>query len=384
MANNSPVTTTVALLPTVENWLARVNTVFADNRFAQTTEGDFREIFAGLAEVFADWRHLSVKRVKGATYPVPYLDNLGLVPADYRILGMQVEAVYGVGSSEGAAGAVAPPVFFTLQRNSAGTVDALLNTDPNTVLTVKASYVRVSGTDEQRIASYLELPLRNAPLNAGDVYKYTFPGGRTRLIEVRNDLRQPQNPVPTGLDSDVYYAPYSPLSAPQHEQNTDVGTTAGAFRLRLNSYFQDHGLGATVLVFEGTQGGNQAAIRFRFQNPDDTDAAALEQCLSYTGTPADTWTATGGGCGDVLGTGTVLSFLQNAQYGPLASGTYTLDTAGKVLGTTVTAFLSSNATEMAMPAGFQLDGGGFVAGKTNRYMFHVERDGLIHYVISNY
>ncbi|MDB5268042.1 MAG: hypothetical protein JWP58_1082 [Hymenobacter sp.] len=290
-----PIVSPVELIPSVENWLAQVNQIFADNKFGLTTEADFRTAFAGAATVFADWRHLSVKRVKGATYPVPYLDNLGLVPADYRILGMQVEAVNGVDSATGGTGVVAPPVFFTLQRNSAGDVDALLNPDPDTILTVKASYVRTSGTDEQKIASYVELPLEDTPLDAGDVYKYTFPGGETRLVEVRNDLRQPQNPVPTGLESDVYYKPYAPLtSAHEHAQNTDAGTTAGEFRLRFNSSFQDHGLGATVLIFEGSQGGNQGALRFRFQNADDTDAAVFEQCLAYTGTATDTWTTIGG------------------------------------------------------------------------------------------
>ena len=89
---------------------------------------------------------------------------------------------------------------------------------------------------------------------------------------------------------------------------------------------------------------------------------------------------------DLAASGTVIQFTTKfAQYGPLASGTFTLDAAGAVLGATVSAFLTATASSISVPtSGYQLDGGAFVAGKAHRYMFHVERDGLIHYLISSY
>jgi hypothetical protein len=95
-------------------------------------------------------------------------------------------------------------------------VDALLDPEPTTTLTVKAAYVRTSGSEEEKTLSYPVLPLEDAALDAGDVYQYTFDDlvpPVTRLFEVRHDLNQTQNPVPTGLDSDPYYKPFAPLSA---------------------------------------------------------------------------------------------------------------------------------------------------------------------------
>ncbi|MBJ6109453.1 hypothetical protein JAO73_10540 [Hymenobacter sp. BT523] len=237
-ASNTPVPTQAALIPTVETWLADVNQRFADNKFGQTTELDFREVFAGAAQVFANWPHLSVKRVKGATYPVPYTDNLGLVPENYRILGMQAVAVNGVDSATGQAGVTAPPVYFTLLKNGQGPVAALVDTEPTTTTTVKAAWVQTSGTDDEKTLSYPVLPLEDAALDAGDVYQYTFVDlvpPVTRLVEVRNDLNQFQNPLPTGLDSDPYYKPFAPLTASTGYDDTQLRQLIGQQQPRVLS-----------------------------------------------------------------------------------------------------------------------------------------------------
>ncbi|WP_201980384.1 hypothetical protein [Hymenobacter rubidus] len=293
MAANSPVPSPVALTPTVEAWLADVNTRFADNTFGNTTELDFRETFAGLAQVFADWRHLSTKRLKGGTYPVPYTDNLGQVPPDYRILGAQAQAVNGVDSTTGATGVVKPPVFFALIRDSHGTVDALLDAEPATTLTVKARWAQISGTALERIASFDELVLEDVDYDAGDVRRYTFPDGHTDLVQWKADSVGFSHPVPTGLDSDPIYRIFSAPSAHDHEQNSDLGTYQPQFIIRMGS--QERGTGAvrTCLVFEGMNR-QAAALSFRAQDADGVRRPAFEICLAWTGRSSDVWVPLGG------------------------------------------------------------------------------------------
>lgn len=222
MPANTPIPSPVALFPTVDAWLADMNTRFAANRYGQIDDADFRAVFTGMAEVFADWRHLSVKRVKGATYPVPYTDTLGLVAPEHRIVGMQAVALNGTDSATGGAGVVAPAIYYTLLRFSGGDVDALLDVEPNTVLTVKARWVQTSGGEEEKKASFPPLFLEDHTYDAGDVVQYTFPSGETRLFEFRTDSVGFQLPEPTGLDSDPLYKPFAPLSATAGYDDTQV------------------------------------------------------------------------------------------------------------------------------------------------------------------
>jgi hypothetical protein len=211
MAANPPVTSPVPLIPDVSLFLADVRARFVPNRYGQLDEQDFLEVFELAAQVFADWRHLNVKRVKGATYPVPYTDSLGLVPADYRILGMQAQAVNGVDAATGAAGVSAPPVFFVLLKDSAGTVEALLDAEATTVLTVNAKWVRISGDEADILNSFDLLELEDRDYAAGDVRRYVFPGGQTRLVQWRADSVGYRHPAPTGEDDDPIYAIFAPL-----------------------------------------------------------------------------------------------------------------------------------------------------------------------------
>lgn len=216
MANNTPAPSTDSLLPTVQSWLQDMNTRFAPNRYGDIDDTDFREVFTGLSQVFANWGNLNVKRVKGATYPVPYTDNLSLIPPAYRILGMQAEAVNGVDSGTGATGARGNPVYYELRRDSYGTVDALLDAEPATVLTVKARWVQISGTEEEQAATFPGWVEEDHPYDAGDVFQYTFEDlvpPVTRLFEVIDDLNLSQNPRPTGLDDDDFYKPFAPLTS---------------------------------------------------------------------------------------------------------------------------------------------------------------------------
>ena len=260
----------------MEAWLDDMNTRFAANRYGLIDDADFRAVFSGLAAVFADWRHLSVKRVKGATYPVPFTDNLGLVAPAYRILGMQAVALNGTDSGSAGAGAVAPPVYYTLLRFNGGDVDALLDTEPGTTLTVKAHWVRTSGTDEEKVASFPVLPLEDVNVYKGEVYQYSFTNvvpNVTRLLEIVDDITDYAHPVPTGLDDDPHYKPFAPLQAASSYDDTalraelaDLGDRAHTLeadlvaleneQLRLDATQQLHGgwlgnLGNLLTTYKG-------------------------------------------------------------------------------------------------------------------------------------
>jgi hypothetical protein len=293
MAQNTP-STPIAANP---SFLSLQNARFANNEFQNIDEGSFRATFADVDKYFVQGDKLTTNMVRGSVFRVPtivYVNDVpsidtSLIPPRFRILGMDALATNGTDATTAAAGTRAAPMSFRLIADSTGTVDALVDENPNTSTTIKCRWVRTSGTDAEKMPTFPDLILEDHNYKKGDVFKYTFASGATRLFEWRADGTSFQHPIPTGLDTDVYYAPYSPLSAPQHEQNTDLGTTQGEFRLRLNSYFQDHGLGATVLIFGGVQGGAEMAVRYRFQNVDDTEAAAYEYCFGYTGTASDVW-----------------------------------------------------------------------------------------------
>lgn len=88
-----------------------------------------------------------------------------------------------------------------------------------------------------------------------------------------------------------------------------------------------------------------------------------------------------------IGGGQIVTFGATLDYGPLAAaaGTFTVDAAGAVVGKEVRAYLPAGAGEIVIPAsGFYKDGGAFITGQRHRYIFSVERDGLIHYIVTAY
>jgi hypothetical protein len=196
-----------------QKWLLK----FADNQYQNIIEGTFREFIQDLVQTFANWSELTTNRVRGGLFRVPTLavDSsfpAALVPAKYRILGMQAVVINGTDPSTAAAGVQADPIFFQLIADSSGTVDALVDELATTTATKKARWVRTSGTDEERQATFPAFIEEDHAYQAGDVFKYYFPVLEvTRLFEVRTNILTFVNPTPTGEDDDPNYAPYSPL-----------------------------------------------------------------------------------------------------------------------------------------------------------------------------
>ncbi|MDO7875527.1 hypothetical protein Q5H93_12355 [Hymenobacter sp. ASUV-10] len=209
--HNLPITPAPTLTPLafMQKWLLKL----ADNEFENIVEETLRELVLDLFGTFPTFNGLTVKNVKGATYPVPFTDSLGTIPANYRVLGMQAMARNGTDSATGGAGVTAPPVYFQLVKDSAGLVDALLDEELNTVATTKARWVKVSGSDSEKIASFPVLLLEDQDYVAGDIRQYTFPGGQTRLVQWKADSVGYSHPAPTGLDTDPIYRNFAPLSS---------------------------------------------------------------------------------------------------------------------------------------------------------------------------
>ncbi|MDO7876009.1 hypothetical protein Q5H93_14795 [Hymenobacter sp. ASUV-10] len=187
--------------------------LFADNEIQNIVEGTLRELKDDIKDSFVSLKSLTVKQVRGAVYPVPYTDNLDLIPVGYRILGMEAVARNGVDSATGGAGVVARPITYQLIQDSDGGVDALIDEQPDTTTTVKARWVRTSGTDDEKIASFPVLLLEDQNYKAGDIRQYTFPGGQTRLVQWKADSVGFTHPAPTGEDTDPIYRNFAPLTA---------------------------------------------------------------------------------------------------------------------------------------------------------------------------
>jgi hypothetical protein len=194
----------------------KYNVLFRDNNIQNITEKTFRDFKTDLKDSYANLKALNVRQVKGATYPVPYTDSLNTIPAAYRILGMSALARNGQSASAALTNPPAPPITFTLVANSGGTISALTDEQPDTTTTVKAVWVRQSGTSTQVIDSFPPFVAQNPdgtahPYEAGDKFKFIFDTGQARLFEVRQYQNVASNPLPTGKESDPNYRPFAPL-----------------------------------------------------------------------------------------------------------------------------------------------------------------------------
>ncbi|HET9504172.1 MAG TPA: hypothetical protein VFO93_11570 [Hymenobacter sp.] len=81
--------------------------------------------------------------------------------------------------------------------------------------------------------------------------------------------------------------------------------------------------------------------------------------------------------------GSVVRFTKDADYPPIASGTFTVDVTGAQRGAVVFAELGASATPPELnPDTFELEGGAYEAGKRLSYAFRVASTGKIRYLIS--
>ncbi|WP_375436663.1 hypothetical protein [uncultured Hymenobacter sp.] len=83
------------------------------------------------------------------------------------------------------------------------------------------------------------------------------------------------------------------------------------------------------------------------------------------------------GSGVVFKTSTVLTFAEDAEHAPVLSGTFTVDTSGKVVGTVVRAYLGPGASAPALGADFQVVSGAYESGRELMYSFAVGGNGKI-------
>ena len=203
---------------------------FNDNTTGEITPARARAVLGKLLEYVAN---LNTNQVKGALFRVPFIvfeNGLAtvptlLIPVRSRILGMEAQATNGTDATTAGAGVQADPITFKLLAYSLGTIDALVDEQAATTTTIKARWVRTSGTDEEKVATFPVLPLEDVNVYRGEVYQHTFTDqvpAVTRLLEIRNDITIFSHPVPTGLDNDPYYKPFAPLSASSGYDDTAV------------------------------------------------------------------------------------------------------------------------------------------------------------------
>ncbi|MBF9239475.1 hypothetical protein I2I05_18930 [Hymenobacter sp. BT683] len=215
------------------NVFAVIAQYIVDNVLAKITPAHMRLV---LAQVVADARQqlsdrfeaLTTNQVKGALFRVPTIllvngqptIDTALIPVRSRILGMDARATNGTDAATAGAGVKVDPMDFRLIYSSTGPIDALVDELPTTTATVKARWVRTSGTEEERILSYPVLQLEDQDYVKGEVVQHTFAAlvpPVTRLLEWREASVGFQHPVPTGLDDDPIYKPFAPLTAPIYD-----------------------------------------------------------------------------------------------------------------------------------------------------------------------
>ncbi|UOQ99888.1 hypothetical protein MUN81_10395 [Hymenobacter sp. 5317J-9] len=230
MANSQPPVS----IPAEPSFLSKWTLVkFTDTEYQKWNALTFREFTTDINSRFARLDTLNTNQVRGSVFRVPYLVLLdgqltvptALIPPRFRISGMEAQATNGTDQTSAQFGVVADPVRFKLIAHPLGAIDALVDEKATTTATVRGHWVRTSGTDAEKIASYPALPLEDTPLKKGSVYQYTFVDlvpPVARLIEVRENMNLSQNPLPTGLDTDPYYKPFAPLKASSGYDDTAV------------------------------------------------------------------------------------------------------------------------------------------------------------------
>ncbi|WP_400194068.1 hypothetical protein [Hymenobacter sp. B81] len=195
-------------------WLPR----FADNQYQNITEATFRELLQDMqdSQVFIDG--LTTNQVLGAPYYVPNVESFALIKPGAIVLGGTVVVgdyvSGGIGSgSEDAPAAPAAPVQYIVVPNETGAIRARRSLSAAADDLVNAHLVLAQGDEDDRVASYLPWSA-SANYRKGDVFKFTFAGGQTRLLEVDNDMNGGNNPEPTGDDAtDDYYTLFASVSA---------------------------------------------------------------------------------------------------------------------------------------------------------------------------
>lgn len=80
--------------------------------------------------------------------------------------------------------------------------------------------------------------------------------------------------------------------------------------------------------------------------------------------------------------GTTLTFGQDAEYDPIATGTFSVDDSTKRIGAVVVAYLTPTATAPSLPAPNFQSKDAYVAGKNLMYIFKVGANGSIQYTIT--
>lgn len=194
---------------------------FADNEFQNITEGTFRDFAANIDRSFASLDKLNTNMVRGSVFRVPHIVlvaglpsiDTALIPPRFRIVGMDALASNGTDAGSAAAGVRADPMGFRLIAYPIGPITALVDEQPTTTATVKARWVRTTGTEDEKRTYFEELILEDHDYLMGEVVYYVFPNGATRLIQWRADSAGFNHPVPTGLDNDPIYAPFALLAA---------------------------------------------------------------------------------------------------------------------------------------------------------------------------
>ena len=206
---------------------------FPDNTTGLITPANARLGLQGLANAINASKlrldGLTTNQVFGSVFRVPTVSIVnGLPSVDMaqveprrRILGMEILATNGVSAGDALAGVRADPIAFQLVAYPTGTIDALVDEKPTTTATVKARLVRTSGTEDDRLAQFELLELEDHPYRKGEVVKWVFASGETRLLEWRANSVGFSHPEPTGEEDDPIYAPFAAL-APSAATQADV------------------------------------------------------------------------------------------------------------------------------------------------------------------
>jgi hypothetical protein len=194
-------------------------------------------------------------------------------------------------------------------------------------------------------ANLTNLRLSNADSTKGFVIRYE---GRTGLGGDNENLQL--NPLNNSLGSFHFMDP----NAFQHSDTATFFATSPKL----------------TLVRQGNMGVNT-------DNPTEKlEVVGVVKATSFKGD--------GSGITNPVKTGSVINFTSNAEYMPVSTGTFSIDTTNKVIGSVVYAYLNSGTTQPTLPTNvFQNTGSqDWVTGRNLMYGFKVGANGFIQFTIT--
>jgi hypothetical protein len=269
---------------------------------------------------------LTGNTIRGLDQRVRNLSRRDLINASFLVVGMRCYV-----ASNAAAGVVAGPAEYTLIQDSGGPLTAFIDAEPDTTDTVKARWVRSSGTATQLVASYPLFIRESHPYVAGDIVRYVL-NGIPRLFQALLPLplagAGTTNVEPTGEPTDPNWLPFAPITTDKGPNERLDYRKGFRFNRKVDRDADAYG-GACFEEINFYSCCIKTEIYVEFWRANDTDEYVNKYFrVEYDGSATPQFVMYADGAGKLLTTGRLVEFLPGGSSAGLEALIQTKENAG--------------------------------------------------------